>query len=204
MRIIASPSIHERLPASTDSTVARPPSWIRSSRHRRPGRRSACPGSAWPLSRCEHRARRAGAARAITASVPSIASTATTAAALTARSGRCRARRSRRRCCSRTRDRLLVGVRGAGGDTPSRASNVPERPVESSSVMPWSRGRPRPPRLIASVFRDLSLVIRAQRGQVGRMSENSLVCFTWPAITASLTPAAFRRLMHCRLAVEIH
>ncbi len=31
----------------------------------------------------------------------------------------------------------------------------------------------------------------------GMMPEKILACFTWPAITACVTPAAFSTLMHC-------
>ncbi len=59
---------------------ASPESW----RCRSPARRSACPASASPPSRCARPARRDDPARPITSSVPSIASTATTALCLTA------------------------------------------------------------------------------------------------------------------------
>ena len=62
--------------------------------------------------------------------------------------------------------------------------------------MPLSRSTSATPEMSASVFFALRRISTPASVRSGTMSAKSFVCFTWPAITAWVTPASFSRLMH--------
>ena len=62
--------------------------------------------------------------------------------------------------------------------------------------MPWSRITSATAEISASVFFARSRVSTESSVRSGTMPEKIFTCFTWPAITACLTPAAFSSLMH--------
>ena len=61
--------------------------------------------------------------------------------------------------------------------------------------MPWSRSTSATPAISASVFLAFSRNSTPISVRSGMMSEKSLVCLTWPAMTAWVTPARFSRSM---------
>src|SRR5712692_6688272 len=136
-------------------------------------------------------------ARATTASVPSMASTATTAPDLTAivcPTSRPATASATRYPCSRSARSSSVGARRVS--TPSRARSGARKAVESSRLMPCSRSTSAMPEMSASVLRALRRNSTPMSVRSGTMSANSFACFTCPAITASVTPASFSRVMH--------
>ena len=91
---------------------------------------------------------------------------------------------------------LLVGGRAlASARLRGRAAARETRSSRAAS-MPLSRSTSATPEMIASVFRAFSRISTPSSVRSGTMSAKSLVCLTCPAMTAWVTPASFRRLMH--------
>ena len=105
-------------------------------------------------------------------------------------------RRSRRPCGSRTRSPSAPprSARARSARRRSASSGV-RNAVESISSMPWSRSTSATAPMMPSVFLRRQLrQHREQRHVRDDAAENIFVCFTWPAITACVTPASLQQL----------